>query len=942
MPSLQDCIATGPDTQAAALRLERLHEAGASLPDDGPGATLLAALLASGDYLPDILLAHPDALPALLASPYLAARKPREVFARELGERCASLRGFADLQRELRRYARAEMLRLGARELGAGIGAHAFTLPEYGLTLEVARELSDLADACLQEAVTFCDADLRGRIGVPTCSDARPGFAVLALGKLGGEELNFSSDIDLLYLYASDQGQAGALSLHEYYARLSQAVTRAISAPTADGVVFRVDLRLRPEGQSGAICNSLAAAESYYESFGRTWERQALLRTRPSAGDAWLGQAFVEMVEPFVYQRVSDEKTLADVRSLRRRFVDKTEKSGAWDVKLGTGGIRDVELVAQVLQLLYGGRRRDLRERTTLPALHKLGLAGLLSGREVQTLSESYRLLRRIEHRLQLEGGRQTHGLPSHPEERARLARRLGLSGVDELDGVLEHTRSSVCAIADTLGEPPPGPSPVVLRLLSPTTRQDQIERDLRAAGFRDLERSTHSLETSRARLPPAWLEEAIASPDPDRALALLRDLALRASLGLFALLGHAEGRQLLRMLAGLFGTSERLSRHLITHPELWPALTEELAAAVPEAQAWRAELAQRLAGCDEETALRRLRSFQAEEVLRIGLHDVAGDLSQEAVSAQLSNLAEMILGQAAHRVAEGMLARHGRADAELTILVLGSCGAREMRYGSDLELVFLYAREGVTEKGMDYQEWFARFAQRLLGALGALLEEGRLYLVDTRLRPSGSQGLLVTSYRAFADYHATQAAPWERVALLRGRIACVLPDQSGTPSRFAERLDHLTYRHELAEGVLRSELLRMRKRIEQERAGKAGLHLRFSPGGLTDLEFLAAWAQLRHGGGDARLRTTNPLQALRRMVERGELDRERVDDYRFLARACLRLRLLRDTADDRLGADGDDERALARSLGFAPAQLLAELGRRMANVRAAFVEHLS
>ena len=498
MATLDECIAAGPDADAALLRLERLRETGVALPSDGTGATLLSAVLSSGDFLSDILLGNPTRLPALLDNPWLARSKPRDVFAHELRAACAAVRTFSDLQRELRRYAQGEMLRLGAREIGAGIGANAFTLPEHGLTLEVARELSALADVCLQETVTFCEVELRKNFGAPVCNDSAPGFSVLAMGKLGGEELNFSSDIDIVYLYATDDGRAGTLSLHEYYARLCKLVTRAISEPTADGFVFRVDLRLRPEGQSGAICNSLAATESYYESFGRTWERQALLRTRHSAGDAWLGEAFIKMVEPFVYKRISDEKTLEDVRSLRRLFVDRTAGT-AWNVKLSTGGIRDVELVAQVLQLLYGGRRRDLRERTTLPALRKLGLAGLLSGQEVRTLSEAYRLLRRIEHRLQLERGQQTHVLPSDDADVAKLAKRLGFAGLDEFRDAVETMRSAVCAIADTLGEPASGPPPLVLRLLAPTSGKDQIERDLRAAGFRDLERSTSSLETARA-----------------------------------------------------------------------------------------------------------------------------------------------------------------------------------------------------------------------------------------------------------------------------------------------------------------------------------------------------------------------------------------------------------------------------------------------------------
>jgi len=275
-----------------------------------------------------------------------------------------------------------------------------------------------------------------------------------------------------------------------------------------------------------------------------------------------------------------------------------------------------------------------------------------------------------------------------------------------------------------------------------------------------------------------------------------------------------------------------------------------------------------------------------------------------------------------------------------LTILVLGSCGAREMRYGSDLELVFLYECEGTTDAGMDHQEWFARLAQRLISALGALLEEGRLYTVDTRLRPSGSQGLLVTSYRAFEEYHHDKAAPWEHVALLRGRPACVLPATGNrVASDFAHRLAALTYESGISEAALLEELLRMRKRIEQERAAGGPLHLRFSPGGLTDLEFIAAWGQLRHGESDPAMRSTNPFEALCRMAARGELAPSLLEHYRFLARACLRLRLLRDYADDRLAES--DQQPLARSLGLGRTQLASEMSSRMAEVRAEFVRQL-
>ena len=924
-PVLDRLLATGPDPDGAQPRLERLIEAGVSLPKDEAGLGLLAALVASGSFLTDLLLVDVDRWPALLDDPFRDRPKPREQTMAEVKAALASSRELADVQRRLRRYRQVEMLRLGAREL------------QPGNSLEVARDLSALADACLETAVLFCESQLRAGYGAPVCTDDSPGFVVVAMGKLGGLELNFSSDIDLIYVYSSDEGQAGSLSLHEYYSRLSRMITRAVAEITGDGFVFRVDLRLRPEGGSGAICNSLAAAESYYETFGRTWERQALLRARPAAGDLALGARLLKTIEPFVFPRSSGPRTLDEVRSLRQQFVDGTRHPG-WNVKLGQGGIRDVELVAQALQLLYAGKRPDLRERTTLSALHKLGLAGLLTAQEVRTLSDAYHLWRAVEHRIQLEQGAQTHELPVEPAGRDLLARRLGLAGHAELDALVAQHRQAVSAVADTLGEPEQGPSAVVLRLLDPALPPTELLADLKSCGFSDAEAAAEDLELVRGRLPPIWLEEAIASPNPDRALDRFRDLSLRASTGLETML-H-EDRQLLTILAALFGTSERLSRHLLTHPATWPNLLSGPGDPQPDPIEWQARLPARLAGCDYEEALREMRRFQAEEILRIGFHDVAGNLPHEEVSAQLGRLAECCLDQAVMRVAAELETRFGRPEAELTILVLGSCGAREMRYGSDLELVFLYQHGGVTALGIEYQDWFGRLAQRLISALGALLEEGRLYNVDTRLRPSGSQGLLVTTYQAFEDYHHESAAPWERMALLRARPAFVLPG-TGPASDFASRLEAIAYQTPPNEDSLRADLLHLRQRIERERAGDPGesLHLRLSPGGLTDLEFIAAWGQLRHGEADPALRTTHPPTALHRMSERGEVTADVLDDYRFLQRAGLRLRLIRDQHDDRLHAE--DRSPLARSLGMSEAQLSEELSKRMARVRGEFVRRL-
>ncbi len=918
-------------SQGAAARRARFIEAGGVVPADGDGAALLEAILDSGDFLPELLLADVAALPALAADPYLRRPKPPEVVAQEVRAVAAPARELADLQRRLRLYRRGEMLRLGARELG------------WGTTAEVARELSAFADVCLEVAVEVGDAALTRQLGPPRTDGGAPArFVVMAMGKLGGEELNFSSDIDVCYFYSTDAGAAGDRTLHHYYSELSRWVTSAIEDPTADGMIFRVDLRLRPEGRSGPICNALPAAERYYETFGRTWERQAWLRARPAAGDRELGDELLAALEPFIYPRRIEPRMVEEVRGLRALFRDPADTGGAlgetgFDVKLGSGGIRDVEMVVQALQLLHAGKLRELRERNTPRALPRLVVAGLLGDRESQTLLAAYRFWRRLEHRVQVATGAQRHRLPATDEARAELALQLGFPSLIAFDAEVAATRAAVEAIAATLGEPPAEAHLEAARLLDPMRGRAELERRVAASGFRDVETAADTLELVGARMPVAFLEEAIGSPDPDRALAHFRDLALRGSVGLMALL--RDHPRLVRMLGTLFGTSDRLADLLVLHPEMWEPFLDGLGARQKSADEMREQLAARIRrrdgdDGDEEGALRAIRVFQAEEILRIGLHDVAGSLDAGEVSGQLSDLAEVCLSAGIEAAWPALSARLGTPRTALTVLGLGSLGAREMRYGSDLDLVFLYGGEGESDTGIDHREWFARASQRFIGAMEAVLEEGRLYLVDTRLRPSGEQGLLVTSWSSFERYHREEAAAWERVALLRARIAWS-GEQGPARGARGRALSALAFDLPFDDAAFRADLRPIRARVERER-GKVppgSRHLHFDPGGIMDVELLVALGQLRHAA-DTGVRTTSTTAALARLVELGWPPALR-DDYAVLRRISLRLRLLLDRPQAVISPN--DLGPLARSLGTAPAALATDLDERMARIRAIF-----
>ena len=932
--------------QDVAARRQRFIEAGGVEPAAAADRALFEAILGSGEFLSELMMADVGAFARLAADPWLRRAKPSEAIAREVRAAAEGATDLPELQRRLRRVRRYEMLRLGARELG------------WGTTEEVARELSAFADVCLDVAVDVCDGELRSEIGEPRADDGGPvQFVVMAMGKLGGEELNFSSDVDVCYFYSTDAGAAGEASLHHYYSELSRRVSAALEQPTADGMVFRVDLRLRPEGRNGPLCNSLTAAERYYETFGRTWERQAWLRARPAAGDRALGAELLSILEPFIYPRSIDARLIDEVRGLRALFRDPADAGGVlgetgFDVKLGAGGIRDVEMVVQALQLLHAGKRPDLRERNTPRAFPRLVVAGLLGDREAWTLLSAYRFWRRLEHRVQVATGAQQHRLPAGDEARARFAAGLGFESLEAFDAEVRARRAAVEVIAGTLGEAPPEMRLQAARLLDPLRDRAELERLATAAGFRDVEAAADTLEAIGARLPAALLDEAIASPDPDRALLHFRDLIWRSSDALMLLL--RDEPQLARMLASLFGTSDRLADLLIRHPPMWDALVEGLGARVRPLDQLAARLAtalprdgQRDEGDEdlEEGRLRAIRRFQTEETLRIGLHDVAGDLEPAAVTGGLTDLAEVCLQQGIAATLPALAQRYGAPSTGLTVLGLGSLGAREMRYGSDLDLVFLYGGDPAAPADVAAEDYafYAQLARRLIGSFGALLEEGRLYSVDTRLRPSGEQGLVVTSHRSFERYHEEEAAGWERVALLRARVVFTTAP-AAERAAFERTLARITYERPVDMAAFRADLGRVRAKVERERGRvpPGSRHLRFDPGGVMDVEFLTALGQLAGGAGDPALRTTETAAALARLIASPDTawPASLGADYELLRALAMRMRLLRDRPEDVVGPN--DLAPLARTFERDPARLGADLDEAMKRVRAFFSDRFA
>ena len=966
--AVEDACRRAPDPDLALAGVERHLDGAGALPVEPDLLEALALLCGASAMIAGLLARTPELLRRAARSPW--RDRPRgEASLRRLLARAARALAPDDVaafHRLLRRLRDREIVRVALRDLRRARMA------------EVTGELSALAAACVDGAIRFHDRRLRARHGAPAGLAAREpgaGFCALAMGKLGARELNFSSDIDLIFVYGADGQTDGAhgLAHFAYFARLAELVTEAIAASTEDGAVFRVDLNLRPDGRSGPIVNSVRAAELYYQTFGRSWERNALLKARPAAGDLEVGEELLRLLEPFIWRRSLDLEVVAEVQAMKARIDARAGAEGRDDLKLGRGGIREVEFFVSALQLLHGGRPgwRTIRERAVLPALDRLLFAGVVPSRDRDELADAYLFLRRAEHRLQMAAGAQTHRLPP-PGERLGLARSMGFASVEAFEGALALHRGRVSSrFAGLLGTAG-GAAPLDpdLALLADGQVEPERRRELAVRrGLQDTERALAALDAMARRRTPfsplgdpaaavALLADALGTPDPDQALANLSDfaLALRNPEPYFRLL--ADHRRVARLLLSLFGTSDFLSKRFIRHPELIDALFRaDQVRLTKTAAAFGAELDERLAhaegtGLDEllEGRLGELRRYKDEQVLRIAVHDIAGTIDLASVAAQLTDLAEACLVRCLALAEEEAAARGRLPPGRLCVVGMGKLGGRELGYHSDLDLVFLYPGDAVAS-----HERFARLAQRFMAFLQMPLREGRLYQIDTRLRPSGNQGALVIGADGFARYHVGDPSPdgapavrsqlWERQALLRARFV------AGDPALFerirASVIVPVVYGRPADRAALAAEIRRMRERMESElgREASRGRNPKTGHGGLVDVEFAAQFLQLAHGHDHPEVRTGSTPVALALLgaaglideADRGPLAR----GYEFLRRVELRLRIVHDYGVDHLPQDGPPLAQLARRLGYfgddPGARFLSDYERTTAAVRDAF-----
>ncbi|HVA40711.1 MAG TPA: bifunctional [glutamate--ammonia ligase]-adenylyl-L-tyrosine phosphorylase/[glutamate--ammonia-ligase] adenylyltransferase [Candidatus Binataceae bacterium] len=821
------------------------------------------------------------------------------------------------------------------------------------------RAMSRLADECIAAALECA------RLIVGPRAPAAATFCVLGMGKLGAQELNLSSDIDLIYVFDGPDDDAEAV------ARLGETLTELLSAKC-----FRVDMRLRPGGRNSPLVTPFEGALSFYQSFGETWERAALLRARPVAGAREVGRRLLDELGHFVYRRYLDFDTLRQLRAMKHQIERELRGPDLVDrnIKLGYGGIRELEFIVQALILVYGGRDPRLRTARTLAALERLGALGYLNAGRARELAAAYLFLRDVEHKLQVVAALQTHVLPADEAGRRALAARMG-RGKDgaaqvRFETELKNHRALVAAqFREMLGaaEHRGGRAASEAAEHAWRTALDphQSAPMLQALGFARSEESAghlillargpeHALAAAAPRrrellerLGPLLLDEIRELADPDLALMNLASFiaAIGARSSFLELLEQHPATR--RVVLSLFASSAHLSTIFIRHPDMIDTLVRSDLARPRRSLAELDEELRALiaASPDLESRLDAVRAFRHQEFLRIAIADLAGDLNTDAVQTELGLLAEVVLRRALELARAEVAARVSIPPAlELVALAMGRLGAAEMSYNSDLDLIFVYHDRGEVAEGSRVAA--SRIVQKLIAVLEARTREGYAYKIDLRLRPSGNAGPLVASLEGYRDYHGTSSsAVWERQALVRARVIAGEPELAAEVE--AARREFVFGRGLSCAEV--GEIAAMRLRIERELGadGRGRLNIKQGRGGLVDVEFLSQMMALRYGHAHPELTGRATVALLRGAGQCGLLEHgaaaQLEADYGFLSRLENRLRIETDQAAWALSTEPESLGPLARRMGYRDAdgagRLLAELEACRIRIRATFDE---
>jgi [glutamine synthetase] adenylyltransferase / [glutamine synthetase]-adenylyl-L-tyrosine phosphorylase len=861
---------------------------------------LLAGLSDGSPYLWDLAVAEPARLLSLLnADPdqHLAALLTKAEKAVD------ATKDEAEAMRLLRRTKAEAALLIALADIG-GVWP----------VMRATHALTELADAAIRAAVRFLLRDAAARRRLKPADRSKPeedsGHIVLAMGKMGAFELNYSSDIDLIVFYDRDvPALADKDDATAFHVRITRGLVKLLQERTADGYVFRVDLRLRPDPASTPVAVSTETALNYYSSVGQNWERAALIKARACAGDINAGEAILAQLAPFIWRKYLDYAAVADIEALKRqihayRGHEDIAVEGH-NIKLGRGGIREIEFFVQTQQLVAGGRHPELRGRETLPTLAALAEGSWIGADARNDLEAAYQFLRTIEHRLQMVADDQTHTLPSDREGMERFARFAGFKDRDAFaQKLVEHLRKVQRQYIKLFEDTSARADQLALSFPKDADDRETLNR-LGAMGYRKplevsatvrhwLTGSYPSLRGEFARsqfteLVPVLLDRLVRAENPDAALNAF-DLfigGLKRGARLFSLL--KQNPDLVTLVAMTLGTAPRLADILARYPEAMDALLEPtFFGALPDETKLEAELARSIEEARSyEDFLDRLRLFSQEQMFLIGARVLSDTVTAEQAGGAFARLADVAVRGLHRRVEETVVENHGRIRGQQTaLLALGKLGGREMTATSDLDLIIVYDFDSEDPQSDGARplygaQYFARLTQRLISALSSQTNYGALYPVDMRLRPSGRSGPVATSLDAFAGYQDTEAWTWEHMALTRARVV------SGPPA-FTARVE------EVIRGVLcrkrdpaavAADVVEMRQAITKEKGEDARWDLKYAAGGLVDLEFIAQYLQLVHAAEKPEILDANTARMFDKAWRLGLLSAEDADVLRPAAR---------------------------------------------------------
>jgi [glutamine synthetase] adenylyltransferase / [glutamine synthetase]-adenylyl-L-tyrosine phosphorylase len=941
---------------------------GALFERDSEALPTLLQIFSASQSLSEQLIRDPEAFELVRLTDGQAT--PREWLIKDVVAEVSSLPDERSQIAALRRIKQRETLRI----------AYGDVVKRQSIEV-VTRQISSLADALVEAAVASARrkyADKR-----PQRSDGSPArFVVIALGKLGGEELNYSSDIDLLFVCDTIVGDAKrTAAAADYFERVARGVIKLLSESTPLGVAYRVDMRLRPHGSQGPIVMGLEETLQYYDVHGRTWERQAFVKARAIAGDLDLGRSVLAQLEPWVYRRYLSRADITGIKALKRRIEHRAEREAASesDVKTGRGGLRDIEFVIQFLQLLNGGDLPEIRTGNTLAAIGRLEGAGCLTHQERTILEDSYAFLRKLEHRLQIMFDLQTHSLPADDAELRKLAIRMNYadgesSALERFNHDYHHKRELNRRILDHLLHSAfpddDEAAPEIDLVLDPDPPRSAVNDILGPYGFRDtVDAYHHLMELATEKIPflstrrcrhflaaiaPRLLKAISETPDPDFTLRTLSSVS--DSLGGKGVLWElfSFNPPTLHLYVRLCATSPYLAGVLTSSPGMIDELLDSLLLdKLPTFESLERMLAELTRGADDLGPI--LGSFKNSMHLRVGVRDILGKEEITATHRALSDIMEAVITRVAQQEYARLMERYGepitaegpRAGqaCEMVMVALGKLGGREPNYHSDADVIFLYEAEGTTQHaaGRKSKEttsnshFFGQLAQRIIKVVTQLGPLGRLYEMDARLRPIGNSGPLAISLDDFLRYHREgESQLWERQTLCKARPI------------FGSQLVRIKTMHALRQAILARpwqpefaiEIEQMRQRLE---ADAAPTNLKRGRGGTVDVEFAVQMLQLKHAAENPGLLVPGTLDAIAALKAAGVVAAVDAqwwsESYLYLRRVESGLRLMNTTARHDLPHDHAELRRLAFLLGTSSERLAARCHDLMIENRRRFAE---